>query len=270
MNKKYTVFIFIILACSFYAYLSSSTPANLDEQVSMVIALGKFPPLAEQFQKPHTPKEYLALLNYTQYSRDSITPKNVFQSVINDNSNAAIYYFLLSALIKATGYNLWWPRLLSIALAGINLYWIFLLAGKFQNRVFFMWTTLFMTAVNPVFILNAILIRGYMLALLGCLMSIFFLIEMISEKTPGRRLLCYYFLSVMLAAGSHYYTFSVLAAEFVFIFWFWRKDWATKRKFLLGYGIMIMLVVGWFILSYPVSWNNLRYLLGNYRSAIRN
>ncbi len=253
--------IFVLTVCSFYLYRAKDVGPNMDDRVSIVIALGKFPPLAEIFSRPNALGEYTALLEYTKYSSEKVKFGDVYRSIINDNSNGCIYYFLLAVLIKMVGYNLWWLRSFSVLFSGINLCLIYMLAGKFQNKPLFMWTTLIMLSFNPVFLVNTILLRSYMLALTGCLLSIYFLQKIFTSNGKNSRNYILFFASVLLAAGSHYFTFSVLAAEFVFIVWKWGRFPDERRKFLIGYLFLVLLGASWIYLSFPTSWHNLQYLI---------
>jgi hypothetical protein len=49
MKNISLVILFILIACFIYLYRSRDFGASMDDRVSVVIALGKFPPLAEQF-----------------------------------------------------------------------------------------------------------------------------------------------------------------------------------------------------------------------------
>ena len=170
---------------------------NEDEKASLVIAMGKFPMLSDQ----RGMKEYMTAIDYSRFSGADISFQNVLQSVLNDNSNSSLYYFLLAGLIKLAGLNLIWLRLFSIIIAGINLYLIYIIAGKFQNQTFFQWTAVIQAAINPVFFGDAFLIRSYMLALLGVLLSIYYLLEITVAEKPNRNNYIFYFLSVLLAIG---------------------------------------------------------------------
>jgi uncharacterized membrane protein len=264
MKNYVFVFFFIVVSCSIYLHRGRYIPFSSDEKVSIVIAMGQFPTLADKFLNPHAPLEYPTLLVYNKYSITDIHFSNVFKSIIQNDGSGFFYYFLLSFLIKAGGYNLIWLRFASVFLAGLNLYLMYILAGKFIKDILFQWTTIIMTAVNPVFIINTILVRSYMLALLCCLLSIYFLLKILSNHKPPISYFIFYFLSLLLAAGSHYFTIAVLGAEFVFISLTWWNVAFKREVFAAGYLLLILIASGWLWLTYPVSWQNLRYLIKDY------
>jgi hypothetical protein len=251
LKNTYLVLFLIILVCTIYFLYSRNINPNEDERASLVIALGKFPMLSDQ----RSMKEYLTALDYTRFSGTDIRFQNVLQSVLNDNSNGSLYYFILAGIIKLTGLNLIWLRLFSIVIAGTNLFLIYTIAGKFQNQTFFQWTAVIQAAINPVFFGDAFLIRSYMLALLGVLLSIYYLLKIMGTEKPDRNNYIFYFLSVLLAIGNHYFTLAVLSAEFVFIFWKFRAfSWSLLRN---GFMFLTLVAAGWFYLLYPVGWHNL-------------
>lgn len=260
MRRNLIVPAFIIIICSGYSFLSRNNETNLDERSSIMIALGRYPDLSDKSGNPISLEEYRAGLEFKKYSATGADYKNVFHALMRDNSNGYIYYFFLSLLLKAVGFSLFWLRAFTILTAGINLYLIFVLAGQFQKKRIFQWTTLIMTAFNPVFYEDAILIRSYMLALLGLLLTINFLLKLVSEEGTSRSSFIFYFLSVLLAAGSHYFTISILLAETVIIAWKFLRSSFQWRSFLAGYLFLALVAISWFFLMQPVGWHSLFFI----------
>lgn len=118
---------------------------------------------------------YLDSINYKKYPVSGAGFLKTTESVVKDNSNGLFYYLLLTAWIKIFALNLFLIRVLSILITGINLWLIYIFSKMLGIRSLLCLLLLFGLAVNPVFSGDAILIRSYMMALSGCLVSIVYL-----------------------------------------------------------------------------------------------
>jgi hypothetical protein len=216
--RNFISILFIISICAIYFYRSKNNYPNSDERSSILIALGKYQSLTDSSGNFVSLGTYEQRLDYKKYDNSNVKIRAVFQNVVNDNTNGYIYYLALAAIIKFIGLKIAFLKAFSILFAAINLYLIYIIAGLFNNSLLTQWIALILTMINPVFYEDATLIRSYMLMLTGVLLSILFLVRII-DSTPitKRSEIVLFFLSVLLAAGSHYLCFPLLLAEFCYI-----------------------------------------------------
>lgn len=236
-------YLLIILFCFIYGIHAYHSSPNSDERASIVIALGRHPQLTDETGTPIAFGAYLDSLNYEKYPVSDSRFIKTIRSVIKDNSNGLLYYLLLTACIKLIGLNLFALRVLSILIAAINLILISRLAKLVGVRSHLCFLLILQIAVNPVFYEDAILLRSYMIALTGCLTAAIYLYKIcFIESVPGRYYFIY-FIGILIALGSHYFTISLLTGMTCFLLWKRWKAWFPEIA--MGYLILVLLIAYW-------------------------
>lgn len=150
-------------------------------------------------------------------------------------------------------------RLMSILLPGISLFILNILASELQIKKLFAGILIIHTAINPVFARDALLIRGYMLALCGCLLSVLYLWKILSGEKIRMNHVLLYFLGMILATGSHYYTVCLFLSQAMLIGWKMLSNKGIRFFFLIGYGLMMLICLCWIWVSYPRGLSNLLF-----------
>jgi uncharacterized membrane protein len=239
--------IFLLITVIFIKYTirAYDVHPNSDERASLVIALGKHPSLIDKKGNPITFDAYIDSLNYQRYPVSESSFNGAVHSVLKDNSNGLLYYLMLTSWIKIFGVNIFISRLLTIFFSIVNLLLVVRLSNLMGIRKWFCFLLLLLLVVNPIFVEDAILIRSYMPALTGCLISACYLYEIsIFERAPLRYYI-YYFLGFIIAFWCHYFTISLLGGMTVFLLWKKRKS-CTWQLFL-GYFILLLFAFAWFV-----------------------
>jgi hypothetical protein len=256
--RNFLSILFIILTCAFYLYEGKNNYPNSDERSSILIASGKYQSLTDSLGDFVSPEVYEQRLEFKKYPISNIKLGAVLPSVMNDDTNGFLYYLLLAGIMKFIGQKIILLRVFSVLCAAVNLYLIYFITGKFKDNISTQWIALILTAINPVFFEDAILIRSYMLMLTGILLSILFLLRIMDTERPiASKDLSFFFLSVLLAAGSHYLCFPLLLAEFCFIIYKYKNTTKLLIRFGVGYLFLLAIAIGWAYVSYPLGWKNL-------------
>jgi uncharacterized membrane protein len=256
----FTVFaaiILLIFVCIFYGAHAYNTPPNSDERASLVIALGRHPSLTDAMGTPILFDAYIDSLNYKRYPVSGSSFTKTIQSVVKDNSNGLLYYLALTAWIKLFGLNIFLIRLLSVFIAVVNLGLLYRLAKSLGIRNGLCFLIILQMAINPVFFEDAILIRSYMLALMGCLVSVSCVFKISMLDSPPRKYFLFYFLGILIAISSHYYTFSLLGGITVFLIS--KSKRGMHATIIWGYTILFFMMAAWIWYIYPTALNTLNF-----------
>jgi len=235
---------------------------NSDERASLVIALGRHPSLTDARGTPILFDAYIDSLRYEQYPLSGISFLKTTRSVVKDNSNGLLYYLLLTAWIKTFGLNIFIIRLLSLLIAIVNLGLLLKLAKSLGIRDSLCFLMILQMGTNAVFYEDAILIRSYMLALMGCLVSIIYLYKISTSDSPPGKYYLFYFLGIIIAAGSHYFTISLLGGATVFLFL--QNRHRIGSNIIRGYIILFLTMAAWVWYIYPTAANTLNFFIDRF------
>jgi uncharacterized membrane protein len=258
LNKHFLqIMLLIVVVCVIYAILAYRTEPNSDERASLVIALGRHPSLIDSKGTPIQLEAYLDSLNYKKFPVSESNILNTTKSVVKDNSNSLFYYILLTIWIKLCGLSIFAARLLTILVTAINLGLIYYLAKCVGIRRGFRYLLILQIVVNPVFITDAILIRSYMLAMTGCMVSAISFYHVYVKESRSAKYLLFYFVGILIAFGSHYFTGSLIAGMAVAL------KWTNRKQFIpiifLGYSVLFIFVGVWVWYIYPNVGNTLKF-----------
>jgi hypothetical protein len=249
LHREYgAITLLIVVVCVIYALLAFHIPPNSDERASLVIALGRHPSLMDSRGLPIPYSAYIDSLDHKMYPISGNSLLNTTR-VVKDNGNGLVYYILLTIWIKLFGLNIFLARLLTILSAAITLGLIYRLAkykGIFSG---FRFLLILQIVVNPVFFTDAILVRSYMLATMGCMVSAVSLYHLYVKRSKSGKFFLFYFLGILIAFGSHFFTASLIAGMACILKWNNRKQFVPAVFW--GYSVLFILAGAWIWYIYP-------------------
>ncbi len=268
--NKFNWILFSLLTAFFIIYFLSGRNAipNWDEEASIDIALGIRPsvelnnlglPIPKPRYEEIVSDTVFTTLNYERLN----TMPNVLRSVMADTSNSFPYYALLHWLILVSGVELDTMRMFTILLAILNLILIFRLSSSIsKNKTITPVIAVLLVGINPIYFSDAFLIRSYMLALSLCLLSTTLILNMI--RNNQFQLWRFVLLGILsaLAILTHYFTFAVIAASFIFFLKPFKEAQPGSRKHIamkvfLSLALMTSVLLIWYNLSGPTGIKNL-------------
>lgn len=254
-----------------YGMTGRNLSLNWDEEASVDIATGIRPAMVtDSAGLPLKALRYDQIVADTAFTAASYeyhnTPGGVVTAVMQDNSNAFLYYLSLHYLLKAGGFSLLLMRLFTILAAAINLFLVYRLTLALSPKKYY-WAlaALLIVGVNPIFFSQAFMIRGYMLCLSFLLLSTQVWLQIIRHQSFRWQLLLWHSGLCLLAVLTHYFAIAIVAGQFLYLFLVWylaplgvrRTGWQQLLTSLL---VFLVPLIGWYLLSWHIGIPNL-YLL---------